>query len=172
MNLWDSNLSNQTLSLFLSFFISQISEELEWNCLYPLEKKENVNKGKLKRYHWENTTIIKILRGKIQYMLRGWTLKPTHYTLSQLALGGKCVYINMCVRETEQVYFLCAHVSVRESGWVGVSRYVRVCDCEWVCESRCVRKCVCERMWMSTHAYVRGRVCVWLTQTQCLQRKW
>ena len=46
MNLWDSNLSNQNLSLSLSFFLSQISEELEWNCMYPLERKENVNNGK------------------------------------------------------------------------------------------------------------------------------
>ena len=40
MNLWDSNLSNQTLSLFLSFFLSQISEELEWNCKYPLKERK------------------------------------------------------------------------------------------------------------------------------------
>ena len=40
MNLWDSNHSNQTLSLFLSFFLSQISEELEWNCIYPLKERK------------------------------------------------------------------------------------------------------------------------------------
>ena len=63
MKLWDSNLSKQNLSLFLSFFLSQISEELERNCTYPLERKENVNKGKLKRYHWEN--MANILRKKL-----------------------------------------------------------------------------------------------------------
>ena len=37
MNLWDSNLSKHTLSLWLPLFLflSQISEELEWNIIPP-----------------------------------------------------------------------------------------------------------------------------------------
>ena len=40
MNLWDSNLSKQILSLFFSFILSQISEELEWKCVYPLKERK------------------------------------------------------------------------------------------------------------------------------------
>ena len=74
---WKTSQSHIKISQWIfetSIFQSRLSLSSSflplWDLWYgvklyvPTERNENVNKGKLKRYHWENMTTIKILREK------------------------------------------------------------------------------------------------------------
>ena len=119
MNLWDSNHSNQTFSLFLSFFLSQISEELEWNCVYPLKERK---------------MLIKEIE---EISLR----KHDNYQDFERKNSIYVVRLNLTTH-TKHIHSASFREKMNE--WVWESW----CPCVLVCVSRCVSGCVWWEGWV------------------------
>ena len=82
MNLWDSNHSKQTLSLFYSPSSSLRSLRSWSEIVYPLERKENVNNGKLKRYHEKTRQLSRFWNKNSIYVVRLNLTTHTTHTIS------------------------------------------------------------------------------------------